>query len=68
LAGFLLIEYNSETFPWAKVAEPTFALALLVNGMLAFALNIAVFVAVANTSSVIIGVSGLLKDMLLGGS
>ena len=63
--GFLVFEYDPTTFPWSRVFDPSFGSILLVNGLCAICLNLTVFVAVANTSSVIIGVSGLVKDMLL---
>lgn len=65
LVGFLCFEYDPATFPWARILDPTFGSALILNASVAFLLNIAVYVAVANSSSVIIGVSGMAKDMLL---
>ena len=63
---FLLFEYDAATFPWSRVFfDPSFGSAVLLNGIFAILLNLTVFIAVANTSSVIIGVSGLVKDMLL---
>lgn len=63
--GFIFFELDA-TFPWGRIfLDPSFGSALLFSGVLAFCLNIAVFVGVAHSSSVIIGVSGLLKDMIL---
>jgi drug/metabolite transporter (DMT)-like permease len=63
--GFLFFELDGN-FPWARIfLDPQFGGALVLSGVLAFCLNIAVFVGVAHSSSVIIGVSGLIKDMIL---
>ena len=65
--GFLVFEYDHSAFPWERVFDPFSGLGavLVLNGICAVSLNVVVFLAVGHTSSVIIGVCGLIKDMLL---
>lgn len=60
--GFLFFE--APTFDMA-VFSPALTVMLLLNGLLAFSLNIAVIYLVANTSVMVMSVSGPLKDIMI---
>ena len=60
--GFMLFEASSFSI---AVLNPTLCGALLLNGLLAFSLNVAVIYLVGSTSSMVLSISGPLKDILI---
>lgn len=61
--GFLIFEFDR--FSLVFLSSQSFLIALFANGVLAFSLNLSVMLLVANTSSMVIGLSGPIKDILL---
>jgi len=61
--GFFVFEYD--TFPFDRVDSASFMFVLFVSGLLAFSLNLSVFILVSNTSSLIMTLAGPIKDFLL---
>lgn len=59
----LLFEANS--LPWDRMLTQEFALIMLVNGAVAFTLNIAVVLLITNTSALVLTLAGIVKDVLL---
>jgi drug/metabolite transporter (DMT)-like permease len=64
LIGAAFFALEAQTLNWA-VFTPALCVALLLNGLLAFSLNVAVIYLVSNTSAVVMSVSGPLKDILI---
>jgi drug/metabolite transporter (DMT)-like permease len=60
--GFLVFEAHS--ISWAAFT-PALCVALVLNGLLAFSLNVAVIYLVSSTSAVVMSISGPLKDILI---
>jgi len=60
--GFFFFE--SATFPWDRVLG-SLAPILILNGVAAFALNIAIVLLISNTSALVLSLGGILKDILL---
>ena len=60
--GFLLFE--SDRFPWFDACT-THAPVLLLNGVAAFALNIAIVLLISHTSALVLSLGGIFKDILL---
>jgi len=60
---FLFLEAPS--FPYERIATPSFASVLLLNACLAFSLNLAIILLIANTGSLTMALAGLVKDMLI---
>lgn len=61
--SFIIFEVNK--FPVSQLADLTFLLTLLVNGLVAFTLNIAVVMLINHTSALVLTLSGIVKDILL---
>lgn len=60
--GFFIFEY--ETFPFERLDGP-FAAVLVFSGIIAFSLNLSIFILVSSTSSLIMTLAGPIKDFLL---
>ncbi len=60
--GFYLFEYSSFR---TDLFTPRFTICLVINGFMAFFLNIAVVLLIKNTSSLTFSITGLFKDILL---
>lgn len=60
--GFVLFE--SSRFPWYDAAT-VHAPVLLLNGVAAFALNIAIVLLISHTSALVLSLGGIFKDILL---
>jgi drug/metabolite transporter (DMT)-like permease len=63
LISFLIFEASS--FPLWKLGSIEFALLLLLNGCIAFTLNIASVLVMTKASALILVLSGIVKDVLL---
>ena len=60
--GFYIFEYPSFN---TDLLTPQFTICLLINGFMAFFLNIAVVLLIKNTSSLTFSITGLFKDIML---
>lgn len=60
--GFLFFE--SDGFPWEKLTGD-FGLVLVLNGLVAFFLNIASVLLITNTSALTLTLGGIVKDVML---
>eukprot|EP00602_Paraphysomonas_sp_CaronLab_P001357 CAMPEP_0185024466 /NCGR_PEP_ID=MMETSP1103-20130426/7558_1 /TAXON_ID=36769 /ORGANISM="Paraphysomonas bandaiensis, Strain Caron Lab Isolate" /LENGTH=295 /DNA_ID=CAMNT_0027557445 /DNA_START=124 /DNA_END=1011 /DNA_ORIENTATION=+ len=61
--AFFAFEYDS--LPWDTMLTPNFAGLMLINGAVAFSLNIAVVMLISNTSALTLTLAGIFKDILL---
>lgn len=57
--------FELPTFDWSRVFNAQFILVLLLNGVVAFSLNIASVMLISHTSALVLTLSGVLKDVLL---
>lgn len=57
--------FESETFPFEKLESPNFLMMMVVNGCIAFSLNIASVLVMTKASALILALSGIVKDVLL---
>ena len=62
IVGFFVFEY--ETFPFERL-DGVFSVVLATSGIIAFSLNLSIFILVSNTSSLIMTLAGPIKDFLL---
>lgn len=60
--GFFIFEYAN--FPFERLDGP-FAAVLVFSGIIAFSLNLSIFILVSSTSSLIMTLAGPIKDFLL---
>jgi drug/metabolite transporter (DMT)-like permease len=61
--AFFVFEYDF--FPWERLYSTDFIAMMLVNGIIAFTLNIAVVMLISNTSALVLTLAGIIKDILL---
>lgn len=57
--------FEFSELPWDRMLTQEFMLMLLVNGLVAFTLNVAVVLLIANTSALVLTLAGIVKDILL---
>ncbi len=57
--------FELPTFEWRIVFQGKFIFIMLLNGMVAFSLNIASVMLISNTSALVLTLSGVVKDVLL---
>ena len=62
-AAFLIFEATS--FPFERLQSLEFLAVLLVNGLVAFSLNVAVVLLIGNTSALVLTLAGIIKDLML---
>jgi drug/metabolite transporter (DMT)-like permease len=57
--------FEAKDLPYDRMMQPQFYTILLVNGFLAFSLNVAVVLLISNTSALVLTLAGIAKDILL---
>lgn len=57
--------FEGQDLPWDRILTTDFAIIMLVNGGVAFSLNVAVVLLIGNTSALVLTLSGIVKDILL---
>lgn len=57
--------FESESLPWHRIISRDFVGILLLNGVIAFTLNVAVVMLIKNTSALVLTLAGVAKDLLL---
>lgn len=65
LPAHFYFEFSS--LPWDKIMTVQFAMIMAASGAVAFSLNVAVVVLIANTSALTLTLAGIVKDILLVG-
>lgn len=61
--AFLVFEFQS--FPFERLMSLNFLGMLLINGIVAFTLNIAVVMLIGSTSALVLTLAGIVKDLML---
>jgi len=63
--GLACLYFESSDLPYERMQTSDFMLIMLVNGAVAFTLNLAVVALISNTSPLVLTLSGIVKDILL---
>jgi len=63
--GTACLVFEAQSLPWERFASMEFIFVLILNGMVAFTLNIAVVMLIGNTSALVLTLAGIFKDLLL---
>jgi drug/metabolite transporter (DMT)-like permease len=63
--GVACLVFEFQDLPIDRIVSPTFLAVLMVNGCIAFTLNIAVVLLISNTSALVLTLAGIIKDILL---
>lgn len=67
LIGIACAIFEADHLPWEMMQSQGFVVVMLVNGFVAFALNVAVVMLIGNTSALVLTLAGIVKDILLVG-
>lgn len=63
--GFACLLFEFQDLPWERMQTNDFMTIMLVNGGVAFTLNVAVVLLISNTSALVLTLAGIVKDILL---
>lgn len=63
--GILCMFFEFSSLPWERMQTTDFLLIMLINGLVAFTLNVAVVLLISNTSALVLTLAGIIKDILL---
>eukprot|EP01031_Cornospumella_fuschlensis_P035231 gene35231-42679_t len=63
--GILCLVFEFADLPWDRMLTTDFMTIMLVNGLVAFTLNVAVVLLIGNTSALVLTLAGIIKDILL---
>jgi len=63
--GIACFIFESEDLPYEMMYTTEFITVMLINGMVAFTLNVAVVLLIGNTSALVLTLAGIVKDILL---
>lgn len=59
------IYFESQSLPYERMMTSDFITTMIINGGVAFTLNVAVVLLISNTSALVLTLAGILKDILL---
>jgi len=65
LIGALCLYFEAADLPWERILTPLFAVVMVANGIVAFALNVAVVMLISHTSALVLTLAGIAKDLLI---
>jgi drug/metabolite transporter (DMT)-like permease len=57
--------FEINDLPWDRMQTQEFIMIMVINGLVAFTLNVAVVLLISNTSALVLTLSGIVKDILL---
>lgn len=63
--GVACIYFEGQDLPFERMQTADFLIILLINGIVAFTLNVAVVLLISNTSALVLTLAGIIKDILL---
>lgn len=63
--GLACLIFEVQDLPYERMQTPEFIMIMLVNGFVAFTLNVAVVLLIGNTSALVLTLAGIIKDILL---
>ena len=65
LIGIACMVFEGSTLPWRRLITPAFMGMMMLNGAVAFTLNVAVVLLISHTSALILTLAGIVKDVML---
>lgn len=65
--GIACLVFEFSDLPWERMQTTDFMLIMVINGAVAFTLNVAVVLLIGNTSALVLTLAGIIKDILLVG-
>jgi drug/metabolite transporter (DMT)-like permease len=63
--GIACLIFEAQDLPLERMQTTDFMLIMLVNGLVAFTLNVAVVLLISNSSALVLTLAGIIKDILL---
>ena len=63
--GIACLIFESQDLPLERMMSSDFIMIMLINGAVAFSLNVAVVLLISNTSALVLTLAGIIKDILL---
>ena len=63
--GIAMLYFEASELPYERMMQSDFILTMLINGCVAFTLNVAVVLLISNTSALVLTLAGIVKDILL---
>jgi len=63
--GIACVIFESATLPYERMMTKDFIITMILNGGVAFTLNVAVVLLISNTSALTLTLAGIVKDILL---
>ncbi len=63
--GAACLVFEARDLPLARMQQADFIITMLVNGVVAFTLNVAVVLLISNTSALVLTLAGIVKDIML---
>ena len=63
--GLACLIFEFQDLPFERMQTTDFLVIMLVNGIVAFTLNVAVVLLISNTSALVLTLAGIIKDILL---
>lgn len=63
--GIACLYFEFQDLPFDRMQTPDFLMIMIANGIVAFTLNVAVVLLIANTSALVLTLAGIVKDILL---
>lgn len=63
--GIPCFYFEFSELPWERMQTTEFMVTMLINGGVAFTLNVAVVLLISNTSALVLTLAGIIKDILL---
>jgi drug/metabolite transporter (DMT)-like permease len=63
--GVAMLYFEASELPLDRMVKVDFMVTMLFNGLVSFALNVAVVFLISNTSALVLTLSGIVKDILL---
>lgn len=65
LNSIACVTFEGSNIPWDRIFEPYFFAILIVNGFVAFSLNVAIVLVILHSSALALSLAGIVKDIML---
>lgn len=65
LNSFACVVFEGAVLPWERIMTPYFLFILVINGFVAFSLNVALVLVILHSSALALSLAGIVKDIML---
>lgn len=65
LNSFACVVFEGAELPWERIMAPYFMFILIINGCVAFSLNVALVLVILHSSALALSLAGIVKDIML---